>query len=52
MQARFSVTSNSPAPVAGFAARIRDYAQLFGSAAQLLGAYLRRRADRFHVPSN
>lgn len=52
MQARFSVTSNSPAPAAGFAARIRDYAQLFGNAAQLLRAYLQRRADTFQAPSN
>jgi len=51
MQARFSVTSNSPAPEAGFATRVRDYAQLFGGAAQLLRACLRRRADTFHVPS-
>jgi hypothetical protein len=52
MRARFSVTSNSPAPVAGFAARVRDYALLFGSAGQLLKAYLRRRTNSVHARSN
>ncbi|MDP1753517.1 MAG: hypothetical protein Q8L22_29045 [Reyranella sp.] len=52
MQARFSVTSNSPAPAVGLAARVRDYALLVGSAAQLLRVYLRRRADAFHAPPN
>ncbi|MDI1287003.1 MAG: hypothetical protein PSV46_21645 [Reyranella sp.] len=52
MQARFSVTSNSPAPAAGLAARVRDYALLFGSAGRLLKAYLRRRANSVHACSN
>jgi hypothetical protein len=42
MQARFSVTSNSPAPEAGIGARALDYALLLGSAAQLLKVCLRR----------
>ena len=42
MQARFSVTSNSPAPEAGLGARALDYALLLGTAAQLLKVYFRR----------
>jgi|EndMetStandDraft_6_1072998.scaffolds.fasta_scaffold01556_6 hypothetical protein len=42
MQARFSVTSNSPIPAAGIGKRLLDYAQLLASAAQFLRAYLRR----------
>jgi len=42
MQARFSVTSNSPAPEAGIAMRALDYARLLGAVPRLLRAYLRR----------
>jgi hypothetical protein len=42
MQARFSVTSNSPAPEAGMGARALDFALLLGSAARLLKTFIWR----------
>ena len=50
MQARFSVTSNSPAPEAGIGARVLNYALLLGSAAQFLKIWLRRWAHAHHTP--
>jgi hypothetical protein len=49
MQARFSVTSNSPAPEAGIFARILNYALLLGSAAQFLKVFLRHWAHAHHA---
>ncbi|MBI3198989.1 MAG: hypothetical protein HYZ40_16070 [Rhodospirillales bacterium] len=50
MPIRFSVTSNSPAPETGIAARALDYAQRLGGVPKLLGATLRRWAHLLHAP--
>ncbi len=49
MQARFSVTSNSPAPAAGIGARVLNCALLLGSAAQFLKVWFRRWAHAHHA---
>lgn len=43
MQARFSVTSNSPPPEVGLLALALDYVWLLGNVPRLLGAHFRRR---------